>query len=151
MSSRTEDEIIGVFMRNSKFMIASIHDNVFFRTFIASIVNGPSHVRFDFFGFFPGNDPVTGKHIPENSDLLLAVDCKGLHTLQLTLKVARLLQPVEDEDTGDWMHTPYTVGQLVEKYRLRKLLGCTQLRKIHWDGRRGNRGSAAQVLRDLAD
>ena len=42
ISKAIKDEIVAVFMRNSKFMIASIHDNIFFREFIASVANGPS-------------------------------------------------------------------------------------------------------------
>jgi hypothetical protein len=145
MSILTESEIIGVFMRNSKFMIASIHDNVFFRKFIASVRNGPAHVRelhLDFFDFFPDYEVTTGKRIPVNSDLELALACHGLHTLRLAFRTRNL----RDSSTG----TPKTVEELVGKYRLRRLLDCEKLRKIHLYGRYRYDGPM-QVLRDLAD
>jgi hypothetical protein len=144
MSPLTEAEIIGVFMRNSKFMIASIFDNAFFRKFVASVPNGPAHVRelhFDFFHWFPDYDE-KGKRIPVNSDLELAVHCNGLHTLRLTFGFKNM----RDANTG----IPKTVEQLVEKYRLRRLLDCDKLRNIRWDGQR-EFGAAVPVLYDLAD
>lgn len=100
ISNSTWDKIIGVFMRNSPTMITSIHDNVYFRKLIAGIENGPAHVRelhFEYFGFFP-NYTKDGERIPVNSDLELAVDCKGLQTLRLNFPDSQLTALGQSDD-----------------------------------------------------
>jgi hypothetical protein len=148
VSKETRNEIIAVQMRNSRFMIASERDNNFFRRFIASAHDGPKHVRelyFDNFDYFPDYDRTTGMRIPMSSDMELAVNCTGLRTLQLTVR----LQSLGTNGTnGIW--TEKTVQELVEKYRLARLLDCRNLRKVVFDGRHGYLGSA-KVLDDLAD
>jgi hypothetical protein len=49
---------------------------------------------------------------------------------------------------GNWIEK--TVPELVDKYRLDRLLYCFRLRKVILDGRHGGLGSV-QVLDDLAD
>lgn len=151
-SNATKDEIIAVFMRNSVFMIASIHDNRFFREFIASVLDGPKHVRelhFDFFDCFPDYDK-EGNKIALNSDLELAVHCTGLSTIRMTFARWRLQVEECDEENEQDADRDRTVAVLVEKYRLRRLLDCGNLRKIHWAGRYGY-GWPVRVLTDLAN
>ncbi|KAH7091552.1 hypothetical protein FB567DRAFT_546265 [Paraphoma chrysanthemicola] len=152
ISKTTYNEIVAVFMRNSKFMIASINDNVFFRNFIASVENGPKHVRelhLDFFDCFPDYDR-DGKRFPVNSDLELAVSCTGLETLQMTFKHWRLHNEIGFFDIiEDDMPSQKKVHELVDKYRLHRLLDCGKLRTIRWDGCRGY-GGPLQNLHDLA-
>ncbi|KAH7081246.1 hypothetical protein BKA63DRAFT_530367 [Paraphoma chrysanthemicola] len=152
ISKMTYNEVVAVFMQNSKFMIASIHDNVFFRNFIASVENGPKHVRelhLDFFDCFPDYDK-EGKRFPVNSDLELAVACTGLETLQMTFKHWRLEDdPKYDEINEDFVQSHKTVPELVDKYRLLRLLDCGKLRTIRRDGCRGYGGPLTN-LHDLA-
>jgi hypothetical protein len=153
LSKSTKDEIAGVFMRSQVFYISSIRDNTFFRKSIASVKDGAKHVRelhFLNFDFFPNNDRVTGERIPTNSDLELAVDCYGLHTVKLTMGRRFLGANWWDNDTQQYVWRPQTVANLVEKYRLRRLLDCKKLRKICWDGKTNGNGSV-QVLQDLAE
>jgi hypothetical protein len=148
VSERTRNAIIAVQMRNSRFMISSIRDNMFFRRFIASVQDGPKHVRelhFDNFDFFPDHDPTTGARIPRNSDLDLAVDCTGLHTMRITM--GRRFLGTTDTNGN---YTEKTVQELVDKYRFDRLLDCGKLRKIILDGKHGPFGSV-KVLDDLAN
>ncbi|KAF2023843.1 hypothetical protein EK21DRAFT_94575 [Setomelanomma holmii] len=149
VSKSTKDETFGVFMRNSKFMVASIADNTL-RTFVAQIEKGHDDIRelyFDFFDCF-------GRHhetVEKNADLELAVDCTGLHTLRLTFARKWLGMLVKPDPYSDLTLFPHTVDSLVGIYRLRRLLACgDNLRKIYFDGLSWDSGPV-QVLTDLAN
>jgi hypothetical protein len=123
VSKSMRDETIGVFMRNTMFAIPSIVGNQFFRQFIATVKDGSNHVRalfFPNFDFFPDKDRVTGERIEKNSDLELAVDCLGLRKVRMTFGLRHLRASVEE---------------LVEQYRLRRLLDCENLNTVHLDGK----------------
>jgi hypothetical protein len=54
------DETIGVYIRGSTFMTASIHDNRFLDAFLQTIDKGYEAIRsihFAFFDCFPGTSP----------------------------------------------------------------------------------------------
>jgi hypothetical protein len=123
VSKSMRDETIGVYMRNTMFAIPSKFGNQFFRQFIATVKDGSKHVRalhFPNFDFFPDKDRVTGERIEKNSDLELAVDCLGLRKVRMTFGLRHLYASVEE---------------LLEKYRLRRLLDCENLETVHLDGK----------------
>jgi hypothetical protein len=154
VSKSMRDETIGVFMRNSAFIIPSFASNTFFRKFIASVEKGPNHVRnlyFPNFDFFPYYDRQTRQRVLTNSDLELAVDCHGLRKVALTFGARHLRQTVltVTEDTEEWSVRPMSVEELVDRYRLRRLLDCENLRTIHLDGKHHFR-EEPEVLHDIA-
>lgn len=153
VSKAIRDETIGVFMRNSVFTIHSIFDNVFLQKLVASVEGGALNIReltFANLDCFPEYDRETGEWIPVNSDLELAVDCKGPHTVHLTMGRRFLGVRYLDIDGEEYVYQGYSVSRLVEKYRLRRLLDCNQLRVIHWHGLYMIPESC-QVLQNLAD
>jgi hypothetical protein len=153
VSKSMRDEITGVYMRNSIFVIPSIAGNTFFGEFIASVKMGSSHVRqlfFPNFNFFPDFDSRTGQRIPTNSDLELAVDCLGLRKVGMTFGRRHFQKEGTDHDSGVQVMRLLSVEELVEKYRLRRLLDCMYLRKVHLDGKYYT-SAPPKVLRDLAD
>ncbi|EAT89740.1 hypothetical protein HBH56_018940 [Parastagonospora nodorum] len=137
LSRSTRDETVAVFMRNASYIIASIHDNVFLRKFIASVPGGQLNIRelsFRNFDFFPEHDRETGVLNTEDSDLELAVHCEGLRTVHLTMGPRFIGYHVLDEDTGQYDHRFRSTEELVTKYHLRRLLDCERLRTVHWHG-----------------
>jgi hypothetical protein len=139
VSKSMRDETIGVFMRNTMFAIPSIVGNQFFRQLIATVKDGSKHVRalfFPNFDFFPDKDRVTGERIEKNSDLELAVDCLGLRKVRMKFGLR---------------HLHFSVQELLEKYRLRRLLDCENLETVHLDGKDYGYCMAPEVLDHLAD
>jgi hypothetical protein len=153
LSKATQDEILGVFLRAQTFAISSIWDNTFLRNYIASVQDGALHVRnlcFYNFDFFPNNDPTTGLRLAANSDLELAVDCPGLHTVDLTFGRRFLGGMPWDNVTQHNVFAAHTVEHVVDRYRLRRLLDCNMLHIIRLYGKDYGLGPV-QVLQDLAD
>jgi len=123
------EEAIPVFIRNSTFMIASYNGNQFFRKFLETVPNGVGHVRslrFEFFDCFP-------EGVEKNSDLELASDCHGLHTLEMSFHYTKVTKVWYDDVSDTWRAgNPREVKDLVAQFRLKNLLGCASLRKIIW-------------------
>jgi hypothetical protein len=102
LSKVTRDETVAVYMRHLTFILTSMRDTVFFRKFIATVQDGPKHVRelhFTHFDFFPDMDMNTGQRILKNSGLELAVDCTGLQTVLLRFGRCFLGTDVLDNNT----------------------------------------------------
>jgi hypothetical protein len=128
LSKSTRDRTVDVFMRNSSYLIKCLGDNIFLRNFIASVPKGRRNVR-DLFQYGQ-----TGAPIAKISDLELAVHCKGLRTIYLTLGPRFIGRHVFPEDGGQSVYRLRNTVQLVAKYHLRRLLDCEKLRTVRWHG-----------------
>lgn len=152
ISKSTKDETIGAFLRRATFQLHTDTDVNFLKEITASVAGGERHVRhlvFATFDYFSGYDHNTGELIPLNPRLELAVHYSALRTIRMTFGRYYLLHTIYNDD-GLGTSSPYSVDELVTKYRLRRLLDCQNLRTVYFLGK--NRGfEDLAVLQDLAD
>jgi hypothetical protein len=134
VSMSTKKETFGVFIRNCRFLLKSIAANNFLRAFLASVENGTEMVQELLFGRFDQFTNFTNGILnPTNSDLELAVACRGLRRIRLTFRKTGLGKYVREEIGDVENFLEHTVDQLIAKYRLSRLLDCASLQEIHWD------------------
>jgi hypothetical protein len=127
LSKSTMLETIGVYVRNSTFMIASIHDNCLLDGFLQTVSRGFETIRsihFAFFDCFPNG-------YPQNADLELAIKCTGLHTIKITFHLSRLQIWVLEGDYEDGLTgVPRPVDEVWAHYKMPRLLDCKNLQNI---------------------
>jgi hypothetical protein len=78
--------------------------------------------------------------------------CHGIRKVAMTFGARHLRQTVltVTEDTEEWSTRPMSVEELVDRYRLRRLLDCKNLHTIRLDGKHHFRDEP-EVLQDSAD
>jgi hypothetical protein len=126
ISKSTAAETIGVYVRGSTFMVASINDNRLLDGFLYAVDKGYEAIRSIHFAFFD----CFLADFPENADLELAFHCKGLHTIRITFHIERLRIFVlegdyefEDGLTG----YPRSVDEIWAHYRFARLMDCKKV------------------------
>jgi hypothetical protein len=141
-------ETIRVFLRSAQFSIETDMEIRAFREFTESPEIGYGSIRRLYFPRFDSFSD--GQWVTANPSLELAVDCPGLQVVQLKFWRSSLEDktPIECSDS-EWPE-PHSVGYLVQRYRLRRLLDCKSLRYILWQGADSCRGSI-EILQELAD
>ncbi|OAG03384.1 uncharacterized protein CC84DRAFT_1248322 [Paraphaeosphaeria sporulosa] len=127
-------------IRCSKVMVASFPANQYLRAWLATVPHGGlrhvRHLQFDFFGYFPTN-------IPVNSDLALAGACQGLKTIRMSFRA---------QDLTHFSRVDYVArgtDELLNRYKLERLLNCNDLNKIFWHLRYDQVEAALQALQAL--
>tara|TARA_R110002003_G_scaffold562_7_gene20456 strand:- start:7952 stop:8644 length:693 start_codon:yes stop_codon:yes gene_type:complete len=127
ISRSTMAETIGVYVRGSTFMVASINDNRLLDGFLRTVAKGYEAIRsihFAFFDCFRAN-------FPQNADLELAFRCKGLHTIRITFHIERLRIFVLEGDYEDGLTGyPRPVDDMWAHYRFARLMDCKNLQEV---------------------
>ncbi|KAH7081247.1 hypothetical protein BKA63DRAFT_599618 [Paraphoma chrysanthemicola] len=128
ISGVLKDEIIGVYLRNSMFMVAAFEDNRFLDGFLQTVKKGYESVRSIHFAFFD----CFRADFPENADLELAVRCTGIRTIRITFHTSRLTIWVleGDYDLDGLTGYPRPVDEIWSHYRLARLLDCKMLKEV---------------------
>lgn len=153
VSVYTFEETLGVFLRNTNFLMHNIAQNRFFDAFLTK-VDGFRSIRtlsFGYFDCFPSG-------FERNADLELAARCPGLQELSSSFH-ANQLEIFEDE-AGDpsFGLLPREPDEMWSHYRMDRLLDCEQLEviKINHKGWRSNantvfaaEGLATRIAREF--
>ncbi|EAT89741.2 hypothetical protein SNOG_03010 [Parastagonospora nodorum SN15] len=148
VSEATKEEIIAVVIEGSKFMVASIKDNAFLQTFLKAAPGRLELCRdlsFDFFSRFPYG-------YEKNSDLELAVLCNGLRTIKLTFHFEPLTYLVmESEDNMTLSRRARSPNELLENFKLQRLLDCRSLKNITIEQTSQHVMEASRAANDLGE
>ncbi|KAF1915768.1 hypothetical protein BDU57DRAFT_450389 [Ampelomyces quisqualis] len=128
ISKSTKNETIGVYLRGSKFMVASFLDNRLLDGFLQTAPKAYEAIRsihFAFFDCYPGPEM-----FEKNSDLELAVRCTGLRSVKLTFHMSRLCDLVKRDPYDDGEYYPRSVEDMWTYYKLARLMDCENLENV---------------------
>jgi hypothetical protein len=126
ISNSTRCETVGVYLRGSVVMIASIRHNQHFESFLQTVRKGYEAIRsihFTHFAFCP-----TG--YLQNVDLELAVRCTTLHTIKLTFDMYTLEFWNLGGNNDELTCSPRRVEEMWTHYKFDRLLDCHNLRNL---------------------